>query len=344
MAATMQDVAKLAGVSVKTVSNVVNAFPHVSPATRKRVESAIAKLGYEVNITARNLRKGRTGLIGLALPELKLPYFAELADSVIVEAERLGLRVLIEQTNAERDREIDVLHGPRRTMTDGTIFSPLALGPEDVRLFTVDFPLVLLGERVFGSPNDHVTMANVDAAAAATEHLIDQGRRRIALVGSHPGEVVGSAALRERGYRMAMARAGLPVDEALIRETGLWHRNTGADATDALIESGVPFDAVVALNDTLAMGVLHSLHAHRIEVPTDVAVIGFDDIEDAAYTRPTLSSVAPGREQIARSAVEMLEARIKEEDVPLLERQPLRYLYADFEIVVRESSAVKIPV
>lgn len=119
----MQDVARLAGVSIKTVSNVVNDYPHISKATRAKVEKAIAQLGYEPNLTARNLRRGRTGLIGLALPELKLPYFAELAGSVIVAAEKRGLRVLIEQTNAERSREIDVLHGSVRHLLDGLIFS-----------------------------------------------------------------------------------------------------------------------------------------------------------------------------------------------------------------------------
>src|SRR5699024_3347255 len=110
--------------------------------------------------------------------------------------------------------------------------------------------------------------------------------RRVAVVGAHPGEKIGSAALRERGYREALAEAGIPVDESLIRTTVLWHRNTGAAATDEMIDEGVEFDAVFALNDTLAMGVLRSLHSHRISVPTDVAVIGFDDIDEAAYTRP----------------------------------------------------------
>ncbi|MCC2592443.1 LacI family transcriptional regulator [Tessaracoccus sp. OS52] len=339
MAATMQDVARLAGVSAKTVSNVVNDQPHVSAATRTKVQKAIEKLGYELNFTARNLRKGRTGLIGLALPELKLPYFAELADSVIQEAEKVGLRVLIEQTNSDRDREIDVLHGQRRFMTDGLMFSPLALGQDDVHLFKVDFPMVLLGERVFGSTNDHITMSNVEAARAATRHLLASGRRRIAIVGSHPGEKVGSAALRESGYRQAMADAGIDVDERLVRATGLWHRNTGAEATDALIGEGVGFDAVFALNDALAMGVLHSLHAHRISVPEQVAVIGFDDIEDAAYTRPTLSSVSPGREEIARRAVELLALRISESSKAMEARQPIQRVYADFELKIRESSS-----
>lgn len=338
MAATMRDVALLAGVSAKTVSNVVNAHPHVSESTRKKVLQAIEKLDYELNVTARNLRKGRTGLIGLALPELKLPYFAELADSVIVEAEKVGLRVLIEQTNADRDREIDVLHGQRRFMTDGLIFSPLALGMDDIHLFKVDFPLVLLGERVFGSTNDHITMSNVEAAKAATRQLIESGRRRIAVVGAHPGEVVGSAALREQGYRTALTEAGIPVDENLVRTTVLWHRSTGAEATDELIDSGKPFDAVFALNDALAMGVLHSLHAHRIEVPGDVAVIGFDNIEDTAYTRPTLSTVSPGREEIARRAIELLEMRIGEANAAPEHRRPIQRVYADFEVVLREST------
>lgn len=338
MAATMQDVARLAGVSAKTVSNVVNDHPHVSAATRDKVQKAIEKLGYELNVTARNLRQGRTGLIGLALPELKLPYFAELADSIIREAEAVGLRVMIEQTNADRDREIDVLHGQRRFMTDGLIFSPLALGQDDIGLFKVDFPLVLLGERVFGSVNDHITMSNVEAAKAATHHLLDSGRRRIAVVGAHPGERVGSAALREQGYREALKEAGLEVDESLVRATGLWHRNTGAEATDELIAAGIGFDAVFALNDALAMGVLRSLHSHGVAVPEDVAVVGFDDIEEAAYTRPTLTSVSPGREQIAREAVELLNLRIGESRRPVEDRSPIRRVYADFEVVVRESS------
>lgn len=338
MAATMQDVARLAGVSAKTVSNVVNEHPYVSDSTRKKVQQAIDKLGYELNITARNLRKGKTGLIGLALPELKLPYFAELADSVIVEAEKLGLRVLIEQTNADRDREIDVLHGQRRFMTDGLIFSPLALGQDDIHLFKVDFPLVLLGERVFGSTNDHITMSNVEAAKAATRHLLETGHRRIAVVGAHPGERMGSAALRERGYREALAEAGIRVDESLIRTTVLWHRNTGAATTDELLEDKVAFDAVFALNDTLAMGVLRSLHSHGLSVPEDVAVMGFDDIEEAAYTRPTLTTVSPGREQIARHAVDLLNLRISEAREPMDSRQPIRRIYADYEVVVRESS------
>lgn len=339
----MQDVARLAGVSVKTVSNVVNDFPHVSEATRQRVADAIAKLGYQVNHTARNLRTGRTGLITLALPELKLPYFAELADSVIGEATRLGLRVLVEQTNGERQREIEVLHGSRRHMTDGLIFSPLALESGDVHLFSVDFPIVLLGERVFGALSDHITMSNTEAARQASLDLLSMGRRRIALLGVKPDQEIGSAPLRQRGHEQALEASGLAVDPSLLREVEHWHRGAGAAAMDDLIASGVDFDAVFALNDTLAMGALHSLHEHGIDVPADVAVVGFDDIEDCSYAHPTLSSVSPGREEIARLAVELLHHRVGEAGTPVTERKPYQRIHAPFRVIHRESTAVSGP-
>ena len=310
MAVTMQDVAARANVSIKTVSNVVNGYPHIRPATRERVEEAIGFLGYRINETARSLRTRRTDMITLAVPELSLPYFAELADSVIQAADARGLTVLIEQTSHGREREVDVLTGKRRHMTDGLIFSPLELGPEDLALFDVDFPLVVLGERVFGAPADHVTMNNVEAAKAATEHLVALGRKRIAVIGGHEGEKVGSAALRTRGYREGLEAAGLPYDPRLVAEAGLWHRSTGAEAMGRLLDDGVEVDGVFALNDALALGALHALHTRRIEVPEDVVVMGFDDVDDARYAVPTLSSVDPGRAQIARTAVELLADRI----------------------------------
>jgi DNA-binding LacI/PurR family transcriptional regulator len=335
MAVTMHDVAARAGVSVKTVSNVVNRYPHIKPETRERVERAIADLGYTVNLTARNLRQGRTGIIGLAVPELSLPYFAELADSVMQAAESRGTVVLIEQTGAVREKELEVLRSQRRLLTDGLIFSPLALGPEEGRLLDVSYPLVLLGERIFGAGVDHVTMSNVEASRAATQHLIDVGRRHIAVIGVHPDEQMGSAALRLQGYRAALDAAGLPFDPALVGEAGLWHRSTGAAAMERLLDQGVAIDGVFAMNDALALGALHVLHARRVDVPAQVAVVGFDDVDDAAYAAPPLSTIAPGREQIATTAVDLLLERIAGGGPA----EPRRVV-AGFELVVRESSAV----
>lgn len=333
MAVTMQDVAARAGVSIKTVSNVVNGHPHIRPETRARVEDAIRLLGYRVNLSARNLRQGRTGMIGLALPELSLPYFAELADSVMRAAEARGLVVLIEQTGATRERELQVLGSAHRRLTDGLLFSPLALEPHETDLLDVDYPLVLLGERIFGGPVDHVTMANVEAARVATAHLIERGCRRVAVIGAHPGESMGSAHLRLEGYRAALADAGIPYDPALVAEAGLWHRSTGAEAMHRLLDSGAEPDGVFGMNDALALGALHVLHARGWDVPGQVAVMGFDDVDDARYSEPQLSSIAPGREQIAHTAVELLADRIAGSTAPP------RRVVAEHELVARESSA-----
>lgn len=332
MPVTMQDVARRAGVSVKTVSNVVNGYPHIREATRRRVEESIDHLGYRMNVSARNLRTRRTGMITLNVPELSLPYFAELADSVIRAADERGWSVLIEQTGADRSRELEVLEGRRRHLTDGVLFSPLALGPDDLDRFDVDFPIVVLGERVFGAQADHVTMNNVEAARAATAHLIATGRRRIAVVGAHVGEVIGSAALRLTGYERALADAGIPRDPALVGEAGLWHRSTGAEAMGRLLDAGVTIDAVFALNDALALGALHALHERRIDIPGDVALIGFDDVDDVRYSVPTISSVDPGRDEIARTAVGLLIERIGGSD------EPFRRVVPDARIVGREST------
>lgn len=336
---TMHDVAARAGVSIKTVSNVVNGYQFIRPTTRERVERAIEELGYQVNLSARNLRRGRTGVIGLALPELSLPYFAELADSVMRVADARGVTVLIEQTGSVRERELAVLRSERRQLTDGLIFSPLALGPQDVDVLKVDYPVVLLGERIFGAPADHVTMNNVEAARAATVHLAGLGRRRIAVIGGHEGEAMGSASLRVEGYRLGLADAGLPYDPALVREAGLWHRSTGAEAMERLLDDGVEVDAVFGLNDALALGALHVLHRRRVDVPGAVAVIGFDAIEETAYSAPTLSTIEPGREQIAATAVDLLLERIGN---PGSDR-PYRRVVTDFVIIPRESTSVEAP-
>ncbi|MFD3443240.1 LacI family DNA-binding transcriptional regulator [Microbacteriaceae bacterium 4G12] len=341
MPATLHDVAALANVSIKTVSNVVHDYKHVRPDTRERVLAAIKELGYRPNITARGLRSGRTGVIGLALPELSLSYFAELADSVIRAAEKRSLVVLIEQTGGgDREREIEMLSSPRLQLTDGLIFSPLGMGMADRELLDVPYPLVLLGERIFGGPADHVTMRNVDAARVATRHLLQRGRRRIAVIGGHEGEDMGSATLRLRGYREALAEAGVPFDERLILPAREWHRHDGARAMRDLLAAGIPFDGVFGLNDTLALGALRALQEAGVRIPADVAVIGFDGLDETQYSLPTLTTVDPGRDEIAATAVRVLAERIEGRGGASGSdgRGPREYL-ADFRLIERESTA-----
>ena len=155
---TMREVAKAAGVSIKTVSNVVNDYEFVSDATRAKVHKAIDELGYVINVSARNLRRGSTGIIALAIPDLQLSYFAQLSSLIITEAKKLGLRVIVEPTLYSREGELDALHGSQTAMVDGLIYSPLELGPDDAAEVEVDYPLVLIV--------DHIATENVEAPSA----------------------------------------------------------------------------------------------------------------------------------------------------------------------------------
>jgi DNA-binding LacI/PurR family transcriptional regulator len=336
MPATMHDVARLAGVSIKTVSNVINDYPHIRPETKQRVEDAIEQLGYRPNPSARSLRSGRTGMISLVIPELRNAYFAELADSVMRVAAEHDMAVLIEQFADDRESELAVLQKPRTAMVDGILYSVLALEQTDVDVIdSIETPLVLLGERIFNGPRDHVTMQNTEGVRAATEHILSLGKRRVMALGAHPGEVIGSAGLRLEGYRQAMEAAGLAVDDDLIVNVGTWHRKDGAEAMRAFLAKGVDFDSIVAFNDTLALGAVRVMQEAGIRVPDDVAVIGFDDVDETRYSIPTLSTIDPGKDEIARRAIEILLDRIEKHGKTVA---PAQEVDVPFRVVTREST------
>lgn len=216
----LRDVAARAGVSIRTVSNVVNGYAQVSDKTRLRVEKAVAELGYRPNLLARNLKRGRTGLLALVVPELDVPYFSELTRSVIAEGRKFGYTVVVDQTDGEPERERElIMRGASAALFDGVILSPLSLSQADLMRRDGSEPLVLLGERIAESPYDHVAIDNVTAAYTATAHLLSIGRRRIAAVGEQPYETGETAQLRTRGYRDAHAARGLAVDDSLVVPT-----------------------------------------------------------------------------------------------------------------------------
>lgn len=304
----VRDVAALARVSPTTVSNVLSGNRPVAAATRDRVRRAIDELGYRPNLSARNLRLRRAGLIALAVPEIDVPYFAELVRLVVQAARRRGYTVLIDQTEGDPEAERFVLGGMNPGMVDGILFSPLRTDRAEFEQRRDRTPLVLLGERITGPGIDHVGIDNVAAAAAATRQLADQGRRRIAALGHQTNS--GTAVLRTRGYRQALDRAGLPYDEDLVVVTRGYHRTDGAGAVRQLLERGDRPDALFCYNDLIALGALRALHEAGLRVPEDVAVVGFDDIDDGRYSIPTLSTVAPDKAGIAEAALDLLLARI----------------------------------
>ena len=259
VAIALHDVAKAASVSFKTVSNVVNNHPHVRPETRAQVQAAIDELGYQPNVSARHLRSGRSGVISVAVPELSLAYFAQLADEVIQAAQKRGLIVLVEQTVGDRDRDSRCCEVLGCQLTDGLLFSPLGSASTTPHCVDIDTPLVLLGERIFHGPADGVTMRNVEVTQAATEHLFGLGRRRIAVLGAHDGEVVGSAGLRFTGCRQALEGAGIEFDESLVAHVGLWQRANGAEGIKKLLDADVQVEGGFAMNDELALGAMRML-------------------------------------------------------------------------------------
>ena len=330
----LKDVAARAGVSIKTVSNVVNGYVHVAPATRARVQAAIEALGYVPNMAARQLRSGRSGVIALALPELQSPYFAEIAGLIVQAAERRSWTVLIDQTDGHAERERNLVAGLRRHAIDGLIFSPLALAGEELAQRD-GTPMVLLGERIWHGPADHVAIDNTAAAAEATRHLCLLGRRRIAAIGVQHLPSAVTAHQRLAGYRAALAEAGLPADPGREMAVDGFHRADGAAAMARLLDSGDPPDAVFCFNDLLALGALRTLLSRRVAVPEEVAVVGFDDIEDGRFSTPTLSTIAPNAPRIAQLAVDLLAERLG--DGPAAAGAP-RELRVDHRLVVREST------
>lgn len=323
--------AELAGVSIKTVSEVVNRTGRVAPATAARVEEAVARLGYRPNLSARRLRSGRAGAIGLVVPELGMSgYFAELAELVVFQAAGRGMAVLIEETGGTREREREALLGPRRSQLDGMLFNALSLTDDDVPDEADGFPVVLLGERQVGDL-DRVTFDNVAAAAMATTHLLDVGARRILLVGGDP-RTSDSAAQRLAGHRAALAAAGRPTATVLHAVTTLWDHASGLDAVTRAVAARTDFDAVLGLNDALAFGAVRGLLDAGLRAPQDVLVAGIDDVHHARFTTPRLTTVDARRPAIVERAFATLLARIAGGDDARgsVELEP--------ELVVREST------
>ncbi|WP_328952209.1 LacI family transcriptional regulator (plasmid) [Streptomyces sp. NBC_00184] len=333
MGVSLKDVAQRAGVSIKTVSNVVNNYQHVTPKMRAKVQQAIDELGYRPNLTARHLRKGRTGIIALAVPEFGNPYFAELAGEVVDAAARHDYTVLVDHTGGLREKELLVSQGFRSHVIDGLILSPIHLETEDLMARTETAPLVLLGEREYEAPYDHIAIDNVAASREAVRHLIDHGHRRIAFLGSRTGRERQPAHLRLRGWREELAAAGIGADESLVVVTDGYGREDGASGMAALLDRGERPDAVFAYNDLIAIGAMRTLSERGLRIPEDVAVVGFDNIEESLYGATTLTTVAPDKEAIARLAVDSLVERLSGD--PVTEPRRPR---PGYRLVVREST------
>lgn len=312
---TMSDVAREAGVSMMTVSNVLNGHRRVVAPTRDRVLAAVDKLGYQVNLTARHLRSGRTDTIALIVPSFH-DYYSEVADRIAPMVEKGGRHLVLERTGARPQSEIESLSVARLQMYDGVVLSVVGLDREHLEKVRTTAPIVLLGEREVPSRFDHVQLANEEGARLATAHLLARGARRVLVLGGTLDEGSGMASLRRAGWERAHRDAGVPADRALAVPLTTYSARESHGVLGGLLDAGLRVDGIFAVTDTAALGALAALTDRGIAVPHDVQVAGFDNLDAGRYLSPALTTIDPNHDEVARSAVRLLERRMAGSDDP----------------------------
>lgn len=328
----LEDVAKVAGVSMKTVSNVVHDYPHVSASMRHRVQRVIDELGYKPNALGRRLATGKTGLLALAFASVSIPYFSELAQIISTEARTRGYRLLLEQTDGTLEGERAIVSRSEAGLVDGVIFQPSVMTPQELAQHRGDVPLVLLGEGLAPVGLDHVKIDNVAAAMRATAHLAALGRTRIGFAGHEAPVPSETSRQRLAGYQQGLEGAGLSLDMSLLIASRAVSAHEAAVAVGGALDGGLQFDALVCRDDLAAIGALRALHERGLRVPEDVALTGWDDIAVASFTYPSLTSIAADTLAIAQVALDMLEERIAGFD------GLGRHRLVPFSLITRESA------
>ncbi len=306
--ATIQDVAKAAGVAASTVSRYLNGQLRVSPGTEARLLNAVRELGYVPNTQAKNLARRRSGVIGFVVPELGNPYFGAIADYVVEAVERRGLLVLLCSTRSQAGKEASYID----LLASGAIDGMLYLGSSAIR---GGLPVVVVDEPIAGPPDVHtVVMDDYAGGYQAASYLVALGHRRIAFV-SGPAEL-GSVQERRRGYCDALNKGGIDPDNQLSL-AGHFTEQFGASALPRLLAADQPPTAAFVASDYIALGMLSAAETHGIRVPEDLSVVGFDDIRFSQYVRPRLTTIRSPVERLAQTGVELLFDRLADAEAGL---------------------------
>lgn len=308
--ATIKDVALRAGVSVTTVSHVVNDTRHVSAKGRERVELAIRELGYVPNAMARSLKSNTTSTLGMLIPNSSNPYFAEIVRIVEDRCFGAGYTLVLCNTDDEPHRQSVYLQVLAERRIDGLIV--VSTGDDDslvTQLRGLRMPTVLVDREIADPACDLVETAHMQGGLLAVRHLLSLGHKRIACIGGPVG--VMPSEQRIEGWRMALAETGATSDianaDALLWRGGFTSQG-GYEAMHAILRTEQAPSAVFVCNDLMAIGALRTLREAGRRVPDDVAVVGFDDIEAALYTAPPLTTVrSPMGEQASRTVRLLLD-------------------------------------
>ncbi|WP_250562057.1 LacI family DNA-binding transcriptional regulator [Sphaerisporangium fuscum] len=321
----MADVARHAGVSVSTVSHVINETRVVKEETRQRVLDAINETGYIHNTIAKSLVSGSTKSIGLAISAITNFYFADIVSAIEVEVSRAGYTLLLTDTHDDPDNELRVVAALHQRRVDGVLLAP-STGPRGRALrylHEVGVPTVLV-DRCASPRFDQIGTENVEATAELVGHLAGHGHQRIAMISGHSG--LRTTVERLEGYRQGLRRHDLAFDERLSI-SGNSNADDAEKAVRTLFDRDDPPTALVVANNHMTIGVMRALGGLGVEVPGDVALTAFDDFEWAAHFRPRLTTVAQRIAEIGGGAVRMLLERIEQPGrKPRTVRLPPRFM------------------
>lgn len=324
-------VSKMAGVSVATVSRALSTPDVVSAETREKVLKAVRETGYKPNMMARNFRSKKTYSIMVLVPDLSNPFFAMVISGIQQAAKARGYSVVLGNTMGDAETERELAHQLHTNQTDGIIqlSSRFPLAPEDCTEGVM--PAVInCCECVDDDSMPTVTLDNVGASRAMTEHLIKLGHRHIAVISGPAASPLTAARLA--GYRQALEDAGLVFEAGLVTE-GDYSLASGAAAAGVLLAASNRPSAIVCFNDEMAIGAMHEIRKAGLTVPDDISVTGFDNLSFAAYTDPPLTTISQPTEAFGTEAVSLL--------LDILDggSDGIRHLTLPYELVVRASTA-----
>lgn len=333
---TIRDVAKLAGVSAGTVSNVLNRPSYVNVETRQRVRDAIEQLNFRPTGSARQFRRGRERTLGLAVADMGNPFFVDVALAAEAEASSLGVGLIMVTSSEDVRREEQNLDLLVQQRVHGIIISPVEdSNPRLERLLNQGVPLVYV-DRISGDrPCCWVTTDNVAGGRLAAEHLLERGHHRLAFAGG--SNISSQIESRFEGFSQRAVAGGATVERL---STSWWTLEDGRALAAHLLESGrehLP-TAIMCANDLIALGLLQGLALRGVRVPEDVALVGFDDLQWAASSTVPLSTVRQQRAELGAQAVRMLLDEIQNADT-----HQHQHVVLQPELIVRASSDLSRP-
>ncbi|MFC7392759.1 LacI family DNA-binding transcriptional regulator [Scopulibacillus cellulosilyticus] len=328
----MSDVAKLANVSTATVSRVLSQPEKVSKDTREKVMKVIKELNYQPHIVARQFRTRETKTILVVVPDITDAFFSEVLRGIEHTAVNNGYQVILGDTENDPEREREYANLLLQKQADGMVLLTARIDKEDLKKFSSQFPMVLACEYIDGLDIPTVSIDNISSARKATEHLIELGHTKIAHI-TGPMNVVLSRD-RLKGYQQALLSHDLKIDPAFIQEGDFSFESAYNQMLKLLAFENTP-TAVFVFNDEMAIGAIKAVKDSGLNVPEDIAVVGFDNLKMSSVYEPNITTINQPKYEIGQKAMDLLLKLINGETL-----QKKKFVLMD-ELIIRESSVSK---